>query len=460
MDWSSMTDDPVDALSAKTVAYTSVFASIATEIAQARQSRIRAHMMEDRQATTALRQDRSAGVSDSPPAPSDPDRRPTPSQLRQVADRPAPPTQHPATRDQMLEMHRDAELFYRLERPDSWVPEYMKSRGLGEMLNDDCPWRIGYAPGGPKVWTALTDDLHGRGWSDEQIMAAGLGMVTPRTDGRVIDRFHDRMVISAQNEKGETVGFVGRSAPDCTDPKSPKYLNSPATEIYDKSQVLLGVAEGRDLLRDGATPVVVEGALDAYAVTSATNGSCVGVAPSGTALTVDQAFVLWHTSCISNPPEEQTVVDVVVGLDGDDAGRRASLRAYDVLRQVVDTPRAVVWPEGKDPAAMWGAIEHREIASRLKDPQPLVDVVVNAKLDAWLDRSPSVEGRVNAARDVAMTVVDLPVDQIGHQVAHIAKRLDLETSTVTGIVADAIGERDRPPAVRDLDVSRESEMVR
>jgi hypothetical protein len=59
-----------------------------------------------------------------------------------------------------------------------------------------------------------------------------------------------------------------------------------------------------------------------------------------------------------------------------------------------------------------------------------------------------------------MTVVDLPVDQIGRQVAHIAKRLDLETSTVTGIVTETISARDRPPASHSLDASRESEMAR
>jgi DNA primase catalytic core len=315
------------------------------------------------------------------------------------------------------------------------------------MLNDDCPWRVGYAPGGPKVWTALTDDLYGRGWSDEQIIQAGLGTRSIR--GSVVDRFHDRMVISAQDAEGRTVGFVGRRAPDCTNERSPKYLNSPETPIYRKSEVLLGVAEEHELLRGGATPVVVEGALDAYAVTEATGGRCVGVAPSGTALTAAQVDILDYRS----------TANVVVGMDADAAGKQATIRAYELLQPITTTPRAVIWPAGQDPASMWASGQREGIASYLERPGPLVDVVVNAKLDAWLDRSPGVEGRVNAARDVALTVVDLPVDQIGRQVAHIAKRLDLETSTVTGIVTDAISERDRPPAGRSLDMARESEMA-
>jgi DNA primase len=147
-------------------------------------------------------------------------------------------------------------------------------------------------------------------------------------------------------------------------------------------------------------------------------------------------------------------------MDADAAGQRGAVRAYELLQPITTTPRAVIWPAGQDPASMWATGQREGIAAYLEHPGPLVDVVVNAKLDAWLDRSPGVEGRVNAARDVAMTVSDLPVDQIGRQVAHIAKRLDLETSTVTGIVTDAISERDRPPASRGLNVSRESEMAR
>jgi DNA primase catalytic core len=457
MDWSSMTDDPVDALSAKTVAYTSVFASIATEIAQAKQAKIRAQMVGDRHATTTLRREQAGVTPAQRPVPADRER-PRATVSHPIADRQivetAPPTQHPATRAQLLAMHRDAEFFYRQARPDSWVPEYMRSRGLGEMLHDDCPWRVGYAPGGPRVWTALTDDLHGRGWSDEQIIEAGLGTKSVR--GNVVDRFHDRMVISARNAQGETVGFVGRRAPDCTNEKSPKYLNSPETPIYRKGEVLLGVAEERELLNAGATPVIVEGALDAYAVTTATDGRYVGVAPSGTALTVDQADLLWRVSGTPSGTTYAQPPDVIVGMDADKAGEWAMNRAYQLLQPNVETVRAALWPTGQDPAGMWAAGDRDGIASRLEHPGPLADVVIDSKLDGWLDRSPGVEGRVNAARDVAMTVVDLPVDQIGRQVAHVAKRLDLETSTVTSIVTDTIGERDRPPANRGLDVSRES----
>jgi DNA primase len=309
------------------------------------------------------------------------------------------------------------------------------------------------------VWTALTDDLHGRGWSDEQIIAAGLGTRSVR--GNVVDRFHDRMVISARNAQGETVGFVGRRAPDCTNEKSPKYLNSPETPIYRKSEVLLGVAEERELLSAGATPVIVEGALDAYAVTAATDGKCVGVAPSGTALTVDQADLLWRVSGTPSGVTYAQPPDVVVGMDADKAGEWAMNRAYELLQPNVETVRAALWPTGQDPAGMWAAGDRNGIASRLEQPGPLVDVVIDSKLDGWLDRSPGVEGRVNAARDVAPMVADLrATDQIRRQVAHIAKRLDLDHSTVTGIVTDAIGERDRPPASRGLDMSRESEMAR
>jgi DNA primase len=148
-------------------------------------------------------------------------------------------------------------------------------------------------------------------------------------------------------------------------------------------------------------------------------------------------------------------------MDADKAGEWAMNRAYDLLRPNVETVRAALWPTGQDPAGMWAAGDRDGIASRLEQPGPLADVVIDSKLDGWLDRSPGLEGRVNAARDVAPIVADLrATDQIRQQVTHIAQRLDLDTSTVTGIVTDAISERDRPPASRGLDVSRESEMAR
>ena len=88
------------------------------------------------------------------------------------------------------------------------MPPYLHARGLADCLTASSPWAVGYAPAG---WTGLVEHLHGRGYTDAELLDAGLATTTKR--GTVVDRFRDRLMISARNGRGETVGFVGRAAP-------------------------------------------------------------------------------------------------------------------------------------------------------------------------------------------------------------------------------------------------------
>lgn len=97
----------------------------------------------------------------------------------------------------------------------------------------------------------------------------------------------DRVVCGIRDAAGDLVGFTGRAAPQDTD--APKWLNTPATAIFSKGELLFGRTENRDRLAGGATPVRVEGVMDALAVTLASDGRAVGLAPLGTALTLAQA---------------------------------------------------------------------------------------------------------------------------------------------------------------------------
>src|SRR5215217_9030952 len=121
------------------------------------------------------------------------------------------------------------------------------------------------------------------------------GVAVTASTGRLIDRFRDRVVFPIIHD-GQILGFVGRRRPDLSDadragPKAePKYLNTGDTPLFHKGAQLFGALENQ--LSNGATPVIVEGPMDAIAVTLASQGRYIGVAPLGTSLTEEQAHQL------------------------------------------------------------------------------------------------------------------------------------------------------------------------
>src|SRR5450759_1470560 len=203
-------------------------------------------------------------------------------------------------------------------------------------------YQLGYAPPG---WTALTDHLRAHGYTDTQLLDAGVGLRTRR--GTVVDRFRDRLMFPVRDGGGQRiVGFLGRALTEADD--IPKYLNSPATALYAKGEVLygLGAEPSRQALAAGARPVLVEGPLDAIAVTSAGAGRYAGVAPCGTALTAAQVAAL--DTC-AGPLAER---GVLVAFDNDRGGRQAALRAYELLRPTGAWPTSASLPDGLDPAGL------------------------------------------------------------------------------------------------------------
>ncbi len=223
------------------------------------------------------------------------------------------------------------------------------------------------------------------------------------------------------------VAFVGQ-APTGAPPGVPKYLNSPATDLYTKADVLFGLSQGSSALAVGALPVLVEGPLDALAVTTATGGACVGLAPCGTALTGAQVRAL------------AAVVDlrargVVVATDADGPGRSAAVRAYDLLAPVTVRLTAADLPAGSDPAehlARRGPVALTGALTTLA--RPLLDAVVEARVAAWGDRLRWVEGRVGAARDLAPLLTTLDQPRQASWVQRVAARLDLDPATVRDLL--------------------------
>lgn len=244
--------------------------------------------------------------------------------------------------------------------------DYVRAR-LGTDLNDDDRFRLGYAPA---ACSALTDRLRAAGVTDAELVDAGLSRWSRR--GTLIDTFRDRVVFAVHDPiDGALVGFTARANPSAgTD--VPKYLNTAATPAFTKGAQLFGWAETRADRARGAQAVRVEGAMDALAVTLASAGHAVGLAPMGTALTDTQAELLAQTS-IDRP--------LLVATDPDLAGRRAAEQDYWTLTSRAVITRTLDLPDGVDPAELWRT-----------NPQALRDA-----LTSRTDATPSLAERVALA---------------------------------------------------------------
>jgi DNA primase len=196
-------------------------------------------------------------------------------------------------------------------------------------------WQIGYAPGPPTGgWRELKEHLDEKGYTNEEMLKAG---VIKTTEGgkEPFDVFRDRVMFPMNNTGGHTVAFSGRLLGQ--NDKAPKYVNSPETELYKKSELLYGYDKAKHGIRQLDFSLIVEGQFDV--VMSHQAGYTNAVAVSGTALTLRHVQLL-----------ERLSDRVVLALDADRAGIAAMKRAADLmLKRGLDVKVAEV-PEGKDPA--------------------------------------------------------------------------------------------------------------
>jgi DNA primase len=286
----------------------------------------------------------------------------------------------------------DAMQFYDGQVSQSWVPAYLADRGISDAAMRQ--WRIGYAPSG---WATLTGHLRALGHDDDAIQAAGLARISSR--GTLIDHFRDRAMLPVLDEYGNIAGFLGRARPGAG-PEVPKYLNSPETSSYQKGSLLFGLHQARDLLARGATPVIVEGPFDAIAVTMADPGDHAGLAPCGTALTSNQAAILAQAADLGS-------TGILVAFDDDQAGRKAAVRAYDILRTVCSRLQSAVL-SGKDPAEILQTEGPEALRTILRNQaQPLSAVVIDAHLAPWERRLHDPEGPLLAMRSTAAVIAGL-----------------------------------------------------
>jgi DNA primase len=206
---------------------------------------------------------------------------------------------------------------------------YLAERGFSDETLDQ--FGIGFAP---DSWDALVKRLASRGFSSEEMIAAGLASGGGR--GRPVDRFRRRIIVPIRDAAGRAVGLGGRIMPDG---EGPKYLNSPATPLFDKSKTLFGIDRARTAIRREKLAVIVEGYTDVMAAHQA--GFTNVVASLGTALTRGQVDLATRYA-------DAVALAYDVDLAGEAATQRGLLEELGPSQSVTRV-RVVRIPAGKDP---------------------------------------------------------------------------------------------------------------
>lgn len=342
-------------------------------------------------------------------------------------------------RERLLQVHDLAADFYRTRLGSQADGERALALLAQRGLDADVASRagVGYAPPG---WTTLVDQLRAAGVHDRELLAAGLATTSSR--GTLIDRLRDRIIFPVHDTGGRTIAFLGRTVdpPGAghRDDRVPKYLNSPDTALYRKSDVLYGLGAARAALAAGAVPVLVEGPIDALAVDQASSrgggDAFVGVAPCGTALTAAQVRLLEQAT--GGLAER----GVVVGFDADGPGRQAAVRAFDLLRQVDAWPHLLLLSDRQDPADLLQRHGPAALhAALLRSPaRPLADLVVDQRIDRHGEQLHWAEGRIAAARGAAARIATLPPEHVARQVTRVSARLELPAADVTALLLEAV----------------------
>ncbi len=203
---------------------------------------------------------------------------------------------------------------------------YFKERGFSDAIINT--FELGYSV---QAWDGLLKAAQDKGFSPEILEKAGLII---QKEGKQYDRFRDRVIFPIHNISGKAIAFGARTL--SKDKKQPKYLNSPETPVYHKSDVLYGIYQAKQTMRQEDHCYLVEGYTDVISLHL--SGVANVVAASGTSLTENQIRLISRFS-----------KNVTVLFDGDSAGLKAALRGVDLILAGNLNVKVVVFPEGEDP---------------------------------------------------------------------------------------------------------------
>ncbi|AJT67249.1 DNA primase [Streptomyces lydicus] len=311
------------------------------------------------------------------------------------------PGRQQGERTRLVEAHKAAAQFYidQLDSPEAEIGRrFLAERGFDQAAAQH--FGVGYSPAG---WDHLTRFLRGRGFSDKELILSGLAQDS--RSGKPIDRFRGRLMWPIRDIAGEVVGFGARKLRD--DDNGPKYLNTPETPIYRKSQVLYGIDLAKKEIARTNRAVVVEGYTDVMACHLA--GVPVSIATCGT------SFGEGHIKILRRLLMDNANAEVIFTFDGDAAGQKAALRAFEDDQKFAAETSIAITPGGMDPCELRLAKGDDAVAGLVESRTPLFEfalrhVVSRHNLDTAV-------GRAAALDEAAPIVAHIKNSSIQHESA-------------------------------------------
>lgn len=249
----------------------------------------------------------------------------------ELAQRTSAEQEHDDNLSQLRQLLEEAVIYYHHLLKNAPGPgaqaarDHLARRGLTATAVE--MFQLGYAP---EAWDTALKYFTGKNYAQQDLLDAGL-IVVKEEEGKVFDRFRDRLMIPVRDERGRITGFQARALkPDA----QPKFMNSPQTALFDKGRTLFGLDRGRKAIREAEAAIVVEGNLDVVAAHQA--GFENVVSSQGTALTEHQMRLL-----------KKYARRIILALDADAAGNAATLRGLAVAREALDREADIVFdPHG------------------------------------------------------------------------------------------------------------------
>ncbi|MFF8292406.1 DNA primase [Streptomyces sp. NPDC016309] len=303
-------------------------------------------------------------------------------------------------RIRLIEAHKAAAQFY-VEQLDGAEAEigrkFLAERGFDQAAAQH--FGVGYSPAG---WDHLTRYLRGKGFSDKELLLSGLSQESRRNP---IDRFRGRLMWPIRDVGGDVVGFGARKLRD--DDTGPKYLNTPETPIYKKSQVLYGIDLAKKDIAKSSRAVVVEGYTDVMACHLA--GVTTAIATCGTAFGGD------HIKILRRLLMDNGSARVIFTFDGDAAGQKAALRAFEDDQKFAAETYIAIAPDGMDPCELRLAKGDEAVADLVEPRTPLFEFALRQIVGRYDLETPA--GRAAALDEAAPVVARIKNTASQHEVA-------------------------------------------
>ena len=248
-------------------------------------------------------------------------------------------------------------------------------------------FNVGYAP---DEWDGLYKHLKGQGFSDEELTLAGL--IKEGSKGQ-IDRYRNRLIWPVKDISGDVVGFGARKLASDEVDQGPKYLNSPETPIYKKNQILYGLDISKKEIAKSRQVVIVEGYTDVMAAHLA--GVTTAVATCGTAFGDEHIRIIRRLLMDADAFRGE----VIFTFDGDAAGQKAALRAFEDDQKFVAQTFVAVEPNGMDPCELRQTHGDDAVRNLIARRVPLFEFAIKSVIASYDVKT--AEGRVNALNQVA-----------------------------------------------------------